>query len=93
MNFGGSSLSDATEDWLPQAATRLIESVISRLPERSAPLDIASSIEPDSARARVSSIPLCSPALAEAISRGTGRLEAQVLARPYLHLSSLVGTS
>jgi len=35
----------------------------------------------------------CSPALADAISRGTGRLEAQVLARPYLHLSSLVGTS
>ena len=35
----------------------------------------------------------CSPTLADAISRGTGRLEAQVLARRYLHLSSLVGTS
>jgi hypothetical protein len=35
----------------------------------------------------------CSPALADAISRGTGRLEGQVLARHYLHLSSLVGTS
>ena len=34
-----------------------------------------------------------SPALADAITRGAGRLEAQVLARPYLHLSSLVGTS
>jgi hypothetical protein len=34
-----------------------------------------------------------SPALADAISYGTGRLEAQVLARLYLHFSSLVGTS
>ena len=34
-----------------------------------------------------------SPALADAITRGAGRFEAHVLARPYLHLSSLVGTS
>ena len=32
-----------------------------------------------------------SPALADAITRGAGRFEAHVLARPYLHLSSLVG--
>ena len=35
----------------------------------------------------------CSPALAEAIDRGEGRLETEILARSYLHLSSLVGTS
>ena len=35
----------------------------------------------------------CSPALADAIDRGDGRLETEVLARSYLHLSSLVGTS
>ena len=34
-----------------------------------------------------------SPALADAITRGAGRFEAHVIARPYLHLSSLVGTS
>ena len=34
-----------------------------------------------------------SPALADAITHGAGRFEAHVLARPYLHLSSLVGTS
>jgi hypothetical protein len=34
-----------------------------------------------------------SPALADAISRGTGRLETELLPRRYLHLSSLVGTS
>ena len=31
-----------------------------------------------------------SPALADAITRGAGRFEAHVLARPYLHLSSLL---
>ena len=34
-----------------------------------------------------------SPVLADAISRGTGRFEAHLLARPYLHLSPLVATS
>jgi len=34
-----------------------------------------------------------SPVLADAIQRGTGRLECDVLGHPYLHLSPLVGTS
>lgn len=34
-----------------------------------------------------------SPALADAIARGTGRLECYVLPHRYLHLSSLVGTA
>ena len=34
-----------------------------------------------------------SPALADAITSGAGRFESHVLARPYLQLSSLVGTS
>ena len=36
---------------------------------------------------------LTSGVLADAIARGTGRLEAEVLARQYLHLSPLVGTA
>jgi hypothetical protein len=36
---------------------------------------------------------LASPVLADAVSRGRGRIESQVLAHPYLHLSSLVGSS
>lgn len=34
-----------------------------------------------------------SPALADAIGRGTGRIESQVLPRAYLHLSPMVGTA
>lgn len=34
-----------------------------------------------------------SPVLADAIKRGTGRIECQLLARRYLHLSPLVGTA
>ena len=34
-----------------------------------------------------------SPVLADAIDRGTGRLDCQVLAHRYLHLLPLVGTS
>ncbi len=34
-----------------------------------------------------------SPVLADAIERGTGRIECEVLARPYMHLSTLVGTA
>jgi hypothetical protein len=34
-----------------------------------------------------------SPVLPDAIERGTGRIECEVLARPYLHLSTLVGTA
>jgi len=34
-----------------------------------------------------------SPVLADAIQRGTGRIECHVLPHPYLHLSSLVGTA
>jgi hypothetical protein len=34
-----------------------------------------------------------SPVLADAINRGSGRVESHVLAHPYLHLSSLVGSS
>ena len=34
-----------------------------------------------------------SPVLADAIRRGTGQVESRVLVHPYLHLSSLVGTS
>jgi len=34
-----------------------------------------------------------SPVLPDAIERGTGRFECEVLARPYLHLSTLVGTA
>ena len=34
-----------------------------------------------------------SPVLADAIDRGTGRIECQTLPRAYLHLSPLVSTS
>ena len=34
-----------------------------------------------------------SPILADAMERGTGRIECEVLTRPYLHLSTLVGTA
>jgi hypothetical protein len=34
-----------------------------------------------------------SPVLADAMRRGTGQIESQVLTHPYLHLSTLVGTS
>ena len=34
-----------------------------------------------------------SPILADAMERGTGRVECEVLTRPYLHLSTLVGTA
>lgn len=34
-----------------------------------------------------------SPILADAMERGTGRIECEVLRRPYLHLSTLVGTA
>jgi hypothetical protein len=36
---------------------------------------------------------LCSPVLADAITRQRGRIECELLARPYLHLSPLVGTA
>jgi hypothetical protein len=36
---------------------------------------------------------LTSPTLAQAIERRTGRIESQVLPRPYLHLSPVVGTA
>lgn len=34
-----------------------------------------------------------SPVLADAMRRGTGRIECQMLARPYLHLAPLAGTA
>jgi len=34
-----------------------------------------------------------SPILADAMARGTGHIECEVLTRPYLHLSTLVGTA
>ena len=34
-----------------------------------------------------------SPVLPDALERGSGRIECEVLARPYLHLSTLVGTA
>lgn len=34
-----------------------------------------------------------SPVLADAVQRGTGQVECQVLTHPYLHLSALVGTA
>ena len=34
-----------------------------------------------------------SPVLADALERGTGRIECEVLTQRYLHLSALVGTA
>ena len=34
-----------------------------------------------------------SPVLADAVERGTGQVECQILTHPYLHLSTLVGTA
>jgi hypothetical protein len=34
-----------------------------------------------------------SPVLADALERRVARIDCEVLARPYLHLSSLVGTA
>jgi hypothetical protein len=36
---------------------------------------------------------LASPALADAMARQTGQIESQILTRPYLHLSPVVGTA
>ena len=70
--------------------TNAISSGTRRPDVPSAHLDIVSSIAPGCAK-EPGNHATSSPALADAITRGAGRFEAHVLARPYLHLSSLVG--